>query len=186
MLTKRPKTPKNLLEETVVVINTDLPTAILRLQELNGRGRDTDTNDRGLLFFSNRKGRFTIAEATRNRYEVAARAVGLQGGLYVEDGKTKAVVYTYRPGSTVLGMILEVLAGLVMLAVSLLYSISLLQTEFSSRTLLVSALLMAISIAFPVHGVIRMKRGKRGRESDADILKQDALRRMTAINQWDK
>ena len=186
MTYKKPRAPKNLMSETVIDLHVDFPTALERLEELNGAGREVDSNGEGIAFYSNRKGRFTSTYTGRRRYQTDARAVDMRGGLYIEDGKTKAVVYTYRLGGTVFGMIMEVVLGVLVLLWGLLEGYTYLQAEFSARTLTGCALLLLIAIALPIHGIISLEKGKRGSESDAEKMKQDALRRLDAINQWDK
>lgn len=186
MNTKKPRPPKNLMCETVVEINTDLPTAILRLQQINGYSLETDSNDQKLFFTSNRNGRFTVTQERHSRYEFAARAVELRGGLYVEEGKTKAVLYAYRLGGTVFGMIMKIVLGLVGLCYALWNGYILLQNGFSTPILVFCVLMGMLAIALPVHGIIQHEKGKLGSESDAQKLLEDALRRLDAINNWDK
>ena len=187
MNTKKPKPPKNLISETVVEINTDFATAVERLADVSGPGRDQDSTGDTIGFYSTRKGRFQSVDCgNNNRYHVNHRNVGLRGGLYVEDGKTKAVLYTYRQGGTVFGMIMEIIVGLVGLFYVFLEGSTLLEREFSARTLAVCGLLAMVAIAFPVHGILSVEKGKRGSEEDAKKLQEDVLRRLNAINNWDK
>lgn len=187
MNTKKPKPPKNLMSETVVEINTDFATAVERLADVSGVGREVDSTGDTIGFYSTRKGRFQSVDCgNNNRYHVNHRNVGLQGGLYVEDGKTKAVLYTYRQGGTVFGMITEIIVGLVGLFLVFLEGSTLLEREFSAGTLAVCGLLAMVAIAFPVHGILSVEKGKRGSEEDAKKLQEDVLRRLNAINNWDK
>ena len=186
MNTKKPKPPKNLISETVVELNTDFATAVERLQQMNGYGLETDSNNQKLLFVSNSKGRFAVTQERHSRYEFAARAVGLWGGLYVEDGKTKAVLYTYCQGGTVFGMIMEIIVGLVLLCCVAWNGVILLEREFSASTLAVCGLMTIFAIVFPIHGILSLEKGKRGSEEDAKKLQEDVLRRLDAINNWDK
>ncbi len=187
MNTKKPKPPKNLISETVVEINTDFATAVERLADVSGPGRDQDSTGDTIGFYSTRKGRFQSVDCgNNNRYHVNHRNVGLWGGLYVEDGKTKAVLYTYRQGGTVFGMIMEIIVGLVLLCCVAWNGVILLEREFSAGTLAVCGLMAIFAIAFPIHGILSLERGKRGSEEDAKKLQEDVLRRLNAINNWDK
>lgn len=186
MNTKKLKPPKNRMSETVVELNTDFDTALWRLRQMNGPSLETDSIGQTLWFASNQKGRFTITQVRNSRYEAAVRSVALRGGLYVEDGKTKTVLYTYRLGGTVFGMIMEIIAGLVGLLYVLFVGAALLEREFSAGTVAVCGLLVIIAIAIPIHGIIRLEKGKQGGEGDAQKMLEDALRRLNAVNDWDK
>ena len=100
MNVSKPKPPKGLLEETVVELKTDFPTAVRRLQQLSGLCRKKSVAGFPLYFDSHKMGRFSVTEiGTRNHPSTAA--VGVKGGLYAEEGRTKAAVFTYRiSGST--------------------------------------------------------------------------------------
>lgn len=187
MNVKKPNPPKNLIAETVVEMNTDFATAVERLADVSGPGRDQDSTGDTIGFSSNRRGRFQSIDCGSNsRYHVNHRNVGLQGGLYVEDGKTKAVLYTYRIGGTVFSMIMEVILGLVGLFYVIAVGFALLEQEFSAGTLAVCGLLLILAIGFPIHGILSLEKGKRGSEEDAKKLQEDVLRRLNAINNWDK
>ncbi len=184
---KKPNPPKNLIAETVVEINTDFATAVERLADVSGPGRDRDSIGDTIGLYSTRKGRFRCGYCgSESRYHVNHRNVGLRGGLYVEDGKTKAVLYTHRLGGTVFGMIMEIISGLVILCYACVVGLTILEQEFSAQTLAVCGLLVLFALAIPIHGILSAERGKRGSEEDAKKLQADVLRRLDAINNWDK
>ena len=72
MNTNKPKPPRKLLSETVVELKTDYPTAVERLQQLSGRSRETDHDNKGIYFECNRKGMFHIDA------KAVTRAVGMR------------------------------------------------------------------------------------------------------------
>ena len=186
MNTKKPKSPKNLISETVVEIHTDFATAVERLADVSGHGREQDSTGDTIGFYSTRKGRVQSVDCGNGRYHVNHRNVGLQGGLYVEDGKTKAVLYTHRLGGTVCGMIMEIIVGLVGLCYVCVAGFAILEQEFSAQTLAVCGLMAIFAIALPIHGILSLEKGKWGSEEDAKKLQEDVLRRLDAINNWDK
>lgn len=187
MNTNKPKPPRKLLSETVVELKTDYPTAVERLQQLSGRSRDTDHDNKGIYFACNRKGMFHIDASNRaGRYDQNTRVVGMRGGLYVEEGKTKAVVYTYRSGGAILLTILGVVLSLVVLGLGLLQGYGFLQQQFSPGLLTGFGLILLASCAFPMASVIQMSKGQQESAVDAEKMRQDTLRRLSAVDEWEK
>lgn len=186
MNTNKPKPPRKLLSETVVELKTDFPTAVERLQALSGCGIETDNANKHFYFESNRKGKFHIYESNGSRYDFNTRTTGMRGGLYVEEGKTKAVVYTYRLSGTVLLLVVTILLGLVMLGSYSVYAYTLMQEKLFAGALTGFVLILLLGISFPVFAITSYEKGRRGGADDAEKMQREALRRLSAVDDWEK
>lgn len=186
MNTNKPKPPRKLLSETVVELKTNYPTALERLRELSGVGNEIDNVNRRFFFECNRKGLFSIKELNSGRYTFNTRTTGMRGGLYVEEGKTKAVVYTYRLTGTVILFVLDLVLGLVMVGLGALNGYLCLQQGFSLRDRIECGLLLLLGIVSLVCGVISYEKGKQDGPVDTEKMRQEALRRLSAVDDWEK
>ncbi len=185
MNVKKPKAPKNLLEETVVELKTDLPTAASRLRQLSGPCRSRSVADMPVYFESNKKGRFSVMEIG-TRHNPSTAAVGVKGGLYTEDGRTKAAVFAYRiSGSTVSVAVFVVLEVLLFLLMALGWYLSL-REGFTPIYAFLAFVLLGIQVAFLVHYLSRYRQSQKNAHEDAARLKEETLRRLAAIDEWDK
>ncbi|MBQ4332615.1 MAG: hypothetical protein IJC33_02410 [Clostridia bacterium] len=185
MNVNKPKPPKHLLEETVVELKTDFPTAVRRLQQLSGLCRKKSVTGLPLYFDSNKKGRFSVMEiGTRKNPSTAA--VGVKGGLYTEDGRTKAAVFTYRiSGSTAAVAVFVVTEVLLFLLMVLGWYLTL-REGFVPVYAVLAFVSLGIQVAFLVYYLSRHNQSRSNAHEDADRLKEEALCRLAAIDEWDK
>lgn len=181
----KPKPPKGLLKETVVELKTDFPTAVSRLAQLSGICRERSVTGLPLYFDSNKKGRFSVMEiGTRKNPSTAA--VGVKGGLYAEEGRTKAAVFTYRiSGSTVFAVVFVVLEVLLFLLMVLGWYLSL-REGFTPVYAVLAFVSLGIQVTFLVYYLSRHNQSRSNAHEDADRLKEEALCRLAAIDEWDK
>lgn len=183
MNTKKPKPPGRLLSETVVELKTDYKTAVQRLQELNGFTHKRDASGKEREFISNKKGFFTFANNGRNeRRDPHTSLIRAKGSLYVEEGKTKAVVYIHRSSLSAF-----VVGCLVF--VEFFFFLLILQYALSGADPKGWLLLAIYSIGLAVYlAYLFSNRHKSvlGMNEDAQMLKQDALSRLEAVDKWDE
>ena len=183
MNTKKPKPPRRLLEETMVELKTDYPTAVRRLQELNGFTHQRDASGKEREFISNKKGFFTFANNGRNeRRDPHTSLIRATGGLYVEEGKTKAVVYIHRSGLStfVIGCLVFVEVFLFLLILQ--YTLS---GANPKAWLLLVVYLLGLAVYFSYLFSNRHK-SVLGMQEDAQMLREDALSRLLAVDKWDE
>lgn len=176
--------PRKQVEETVVELKTDYPTALSRLRQLDGVCRNTDTDDYALRFCVYRNGRIGVADATSMGRRYSTRSAFLFGGLYTEEGKTKAVVYTYssavaRAVNAAYFTIL-VLLGFLVLTVAWLGS-------NPSPLGWVGVGTFAAALVVTVGGwMIHFGQTEYDATEDARRMREEAVRRLKAIDEWDK
>ena len=89
---------ERVLRETTVELSVDLPTALDRLQQLQGICRDTDSDQQVLHFICSDKGLLWIVDASRR--SSVYRSYIVRGEVYVQDGVTKATVYELHDRSS--------------------------------------------------------------------------------------
>ena len=176
--------PRKRVEETVVELKTDYRTALSRLRQLDGVCRNTDTDDYALRFCVYRNGRIGVANATSMGRRYSTRSAFLSGGLYAEEGKTKAVVYTYssavaRAVNAAYFTVL-VLLGFLVLTVAWLGS-------NPSPLGWVGVGMVAAALAVTVGGwLIHFGQTEYEAAEDARRLREEAVRRLSAIDDWEK
>lgn len=188
MNVKKPKPPlfisRRHVEETVVELKTDYPTALNRLCQMGGVCRNTDSDGYELLFTVNRHGRIGMADATSMGRRYSTRSAFLSGGLYTEEGKTKAVVYTYH-SAVVRAATAMYFSVLTLSALLLLTAIWLGKSPSSLGWIGVGVLTLALVLA--VCGwVIHFGQTEYAATEDARRFREEALRRLEAIDQWEK
>lgn len=185
MNVSKSKPPKGLLEETVVELKTDFPTAVSRLAQLSGICRERSVTGLPLYFDSNKKGRFSVMEiGTRKNPSTAA--VGVKGGLYAEESRTKAAVFTYRiSGSTAAVAVFVVTEVLLFLLMVLGWYLSL-REGFIPAYAVLAFVSLGIQVAFLVQYLSRHRKSRDSAHEDATRLKEEALCRLAAIDEWDK
>lgn len=188
MNVKKPTPPllisRRHVEETVVELKTDYPTALSRLRQMGGVCRNTDTNDCAMLFVVNRNGRIGMADATSMGRRYSTRSAFLSGGLYVEEGKTKAVVYTYS-SAVARAVNAAYLSVLVLSALLLLTAVWLGSNPSLLGWIGVGALTLALVVT--IGGwLIHFGQTEYEAAEDARRLREEAVRRLSAIDDWEK
>ena len=188
MNVKKPKPPllisRRHVEETVVELKTDYPTALSRLRQLGGMCRNTDTNDYAMLFVVNRNGRIGMADATSSGRRYSTRSTFLSGGLYVEEGKTKAVVYTYS--SAVARAVNGAYLSVLVLAAFLVLTAAWLGSNPSPLGWVGVGVFAAALVVTVGSWMVRHGQTKYDAAEDAHRFREEALRRLEAIDEWDK
>ena len=183
MNTNKLKAPRNRLDETVVELKTDLSTAIDRLRQLSGLCRSRSATDRPVYFESNKRGRFSVVEIG-TRHEPSTATVAVKGGLYTEDGKTKAVVYAYRIGGSATAVF--VVAQVLLTPLMVLGWYLSLQEEFIPAYAVAAVVALAIQVVHLAHYLSRRNQSRSNRDEDAGRFKVAALERLSAVDEWDK
>ncbi|MBR0447825.1 MAG: hypothetical protein IIX28_05110 [Clostridia bacterium] len=182
MNTQKPKAPRTAIAEQVVELKTNYPTAIQHLRQMQGACRQQDAEGRYLQFYCNKKGCFTISPPPTRH---AVWATTLEGHLYVEDGRTKASLYTLqleKPNKAPLESVLTVVWVGVVLAVWLACFL-LFPAEYRTMESILSAVILVVLLV--------LKTGREGRivqnqGQDAQIMLEAAVDRLKAVDDWEK
>jgi len=183
MNTKKPKPPLRLLDETVVALKTDYKTAVQRLQELNGFTHKRDASGKEREFVSNKRGRFTFANNGRNdRRDPHTSLIRAKGGLYVEEGKTKGVVYIHRSSLSAFAVGCIVFAELFLFLLILQYALS---TANPKGWLLLAIYSVGLAV-YLAYLFSNRHKSVLGMSEDTEMLKQDAISRLEAVDKWDE
>ncbi len=188
MNVKKPKPPlfisRRHVEETVVELKTDYPTALNRLRQMGGVCRNTDSDGYEMLFIVNRNGRIGMADATSMGRRYSTRSAFLSGGLYTEEGKTKAVVYTYS--SAVVRAVNAAYLSVLVLSAFLTLTAAWLGSN-PSPVGWVGVGTFAAALVVTIGGwMIHFGQTEYDAAEDARRLQEEAVRRLEAIDQWDK
>lgn len=186
MNTQKPKAPRTAIAEQVVELKTNYPTAIQRLRQMQGNCRQQDVEGRYLQFFCNKKGQFTVTPPiSRRNHLQTVWATAVEGHLYVEDGRTKASLYTLqleKPNKTPFETILTV-AWIGFVLAAWLVGFFLFPAEYRTVESILAAAVLAVVL---VSRVGQNSRIVQNQGQDAQIMLEAAVDRLKAVDDWEK
>ena len=169
---------ERVLQETTVELSVDLPTALDRLQQLQGICRDTDSDQQVLHFICSDKGLLWIVDASRR--SSVYRSYIVRGEVYVQDGVTKATVYELHDRSSKYYNIILLVISLLVYAAMLFFYL-----DYSALISAYNLLLLAMPTIMLVATVLRMRKLEKNKESDLIVQRNELLRRLEAVERWD-
>jgi len=169
---------ERVLQETTVELSVDLPTALDRLQQLQGICQDTDSDQQVLHFICSDKGLLWIVDASRR--SSVYRSYIVRGEVYVQDGVTKATVYEIHDRSSKYYNIILLVISLLVYAAMLFFYL-----DYSALFSAYNLLLLAMPTVMLVATVLRMRKLEKNKESDLIVQRDELLRRLEAVERWD-
>ncbi len=165
------------LDETVIEVNEPLKEVIkkLRAQQGSSRERDCDRNELG--FFCNKKGKIMVLNSNNGRPD--ARTFYITGKVCEQDGKTVVKFYSVKSRDTV--FIIIMYAILVILVGAYYAAKVVMEYDFvpSDFFLIVPIIVLALIFFVP------LKKARKHKEADLEIMKSVVINRIEAIKRWD-
>ena len=188
MIRKKPKpsllVPRKEVTETVLELKTDFPTALNRLRQLTGVFRDAEAKGHRLVFCVNRRGRISVDDAEVDGTRISPRSVFLSGGLYIEEGKTKAVVYTYSSAIAHAGNVLFL--SILILGTLLAVAVALINAPSAPLGWGAAGVGAFAAVATILGWLARLDRTVSDADMVARCVHEETIRRLSAIDEWDK
>ncbi len=172
---------KKIIDETTIEVNESFDVTVARLRQQQGMCRETDSLGIDLEFQCDKKGKLCICHFSRHRKKREFnRIYCVSGEVVTENNKTKVKIYTihnkyYLAMSVIFAIIEFVLVLLYILSIS--FSIY----EPSKKDILI-AILGIFAVVYPLH---RDSIERRNKDIDLEIMKNEIVKRVTAIDKWD-
>lgn len=174
-------------DREVVDINCGYKEAVSRMQQLRGAGRSHPFSDYAygnFGFYCNKKGEFFVGEC---RHREGADIFGrfslyyVAGRVFVENNKTKAEFYSVK-SRLVIGILhFTILLLLVLLGFSIYTALF---TDVSNiREIIFTIACLILGIAT---GAYYLESRQNDKHTDLTNMREEVLRRIDAVNKWDK
>lgn len=180
---------RKVLKEEVVEIKDTLPKTIEKLRSLNQIGRERDCNDDCFRFVCNKKGTFSISHCFESEaYKIAFvhqwdREYYIYGKVFEQSGRT------YIKYQQVYNRLIDF--GLLFLLVFALMLIicGIIITKFYELSQFWNFAFIIMLIPFVALGIDSIKCRKKRKDYknyDFDKMEKELIRRIDAVNNWDK
>ena len=174
----KPRRGERIIDTETIEIKADLPETIERLMQMNGVCRESDSTERPLEFYGNKKGKiFVTAPVGRSSLSiprssyVRAEAVSRGGKTYID------MCSVEQKGGFVSSVAFAILQILLMIAVSVLYSI------FKKEILIIVLLIDALFACIMFRDLFKEKNNIT---PDLEKMKNEVRNRANAVSKWDK
>lgn len=169
-------------DHEVHTINLSRKTVIERMRQMNGNCRNEDSEGWHFQFHCNKRGNFFVDRAGDNGTTPDYNnAFFVRGRIFEENNQTKIEFCSVQIKGSKFDMyfsaVFSVISFIAIIAVLILTKI-----EFTSK-LLVCVLLMAFNVAYPF---FRTRNEFNHKDVDLTNMRAEVLRRIDAVNKWDK
>lgn len=174
---------ERVIDTETIEISADLPETIERLMQMNGVCRESDSTDRKLEFYCDKKGKILVTTPvgrsslsfSRSSY-VRAEAVSRNGKTYID------MCAVEEKGGFVSSLVFAILQTLMMITVSIFYVIF--ETPTFKKDLLLIILLLDAVFAYILFK--NLFKEKNNITPDFEKMKNEVRSRAVAVNCWDK
>lgn len=168
----------NIIDETVMEVNTSFAETVERLMSQQGSCHNADSQGINLIFYCNKKGKIHILNGSgRNNY--SDRIYKVEARVYEDDGKTKVKIQTLHDKTTVAYRIISYVFLLILICGYIIFSIC--TKNVPNIKYLITLLLFPLLI---VYGFILSHKEKRNKDNDIKIMKQEIINRVEAVKRW--
>ena len=179
---------KEILDEFRVELKESVPETIRKLQEVCGPCSEKDSNEFLLSFLCNNKGRFRVDDYNSNqiyhdyhRLGYPGRTAYVEGYITSENGKTVAYgqcIFNHRYNNMrAVGLVVDVIAMILYTIMCIIEILPLSPFPF--------AIFVIASVMMIVAEIQSGNNESYNRMSDLAIMKEEALRRIAAVDRWD-
>lgn len=171
-----------IIEQSELEIKTDCKTAIERLKAQQGICRETDSRQVTLEFLCHDDGRICVCNYSRHKpRRDPNRLYSVIGQVTEENGKTKIKIYSLFNRTN---YILSAVAALLYLLVVAFYFITAYKAGIVPGTKDLYRLIFSVLAIF-LYPLVYQKQ-ERDKANDLYIMKQEIIKRVNAIDKWDK
>lgn len=179
----KPRHGERVIDTETIEISADLPETIERLMQMNGVCRESDSTERPLEFYCDKKGKIFVTapdgrsslSIPRSSY-VRAEAVSRGGKTYID------MCSVEQKGGFVSSVAFAILQILLMIVVSVLYAIFDTPT-FKKEILIIVLLIDALFACIMFRDLFKEKNNIT---PDLEKMKNEVRNRANAVSNWDK
>lgn len=174
---------ERIIDTETIEISVDLPETIERLMQMNGVCRESDSTEKQLEFYCDKKGKILVTAPvgrsslsfSRSSY-VRAEVLSRGGKIYID------MCSVEQKGGFVSSVAFAILQILLMIAVSVLYAVF--DTPTFKKEILIIVLL--VDALFACIMFRNLFKEKNNITPDLEKMKNEVRNRANAVSNWDK
>ncbi len=170
-----------IIDEETIEVNESFAVTIERLKQQQGVCRETDSRQIPLEFFCHDDGRVCVCNYSRHRLRREYnRLYSVVGEVISEEGKTKVIIYSLYSR---INFIFFIIAAVLFLPSILIYVLFAYTADAvpSAMTLYAITFGIASIVLFPWNHTRQIK----NKNSDLEIMKNEIIKRVKAVDKWD-
>ncbi len=179
----KPRRGERVIDTETIEISADLPETIERLMQMNGVCRESDSTDKRIEFYCDKKGKIFVTapdgrsslSIPRSSY-VRAEAVSRSGKTYID------MCAVEQKGGFVSSVVFAIIQILLMIAFSVLYA--LFDTPTFKKEILIIVLLIDALFACIIFRDLFKE--KNNITPNLEKMKNEVRNRANAVSNWDK
>ncbi len=174
-----------IIDKQIIEVRETREKTIERLIEQRGMCRESDSQGTPLGFTCTEDGELAVYNAVSRRSGNRDRMYSVRGEVFSENGKTKVAIYTLHHRSARWGKWITLFSALIVWAFYILRALFWepeVDTSVMTRYILVGSFVMVgiIIIAFSTN-----KKEGQYKTQDIDIMKNEIIKRIEAVERWD-
>ncbi|MBQ7302377.1 MAG: hypothetical protein IJW89_02205 [Clostridia bacterium] len=174
-----------ILDKQVIDVRETREKTIERLMAQRGRCRESDSQGTPLGFSCTEDGEFTIYNSVSRKSGNRVRMYSVRGEVFSENGKTKVAIYTVHHRPARWGKWVTLFAALLIWGwyiLQALFSPPEADTSVLTRYILVGSL---VTVGIIIAAFSTNKKEEQFRTQDIEIMKNEIVRRIEAVEHWD-
>ncbi len=165
--------PEAYIDSSTIECNVDKETAINRLMQLAGKCRDTLNNGQEIEFICKKTGEFEVIPSDSEKFFYVS------GEIYEEYGKTKVSIRSNKQR-------LGISKWLYPLFVLLTLIVFLISKKYIFKFNTADIIFVLIFLFYELSLLLNLKKLIKNSSEDLGIMKSEVIRRIRAIEKWDK
>lgn len=170
------------IDTETIELSADLPEAIERLMQMNGVCRESDSTDKRLEFYCDKKGKIFVT-APAGRYSFSFdRSSYVKAEVVNRNGKTYIDMYSVDiKGGFITSVVFAVIQILITVFISVIYALA------EIPDLKIGLICVFISDALLIYFSLRdLYKEKNNIAPDLEKMKTEVRKRAIAVNRWNK
>ena len=174
---------ERIIDTETIEISSDLPETIERLMQMNGVCRESDSTDKRIEFYCDKKGIILVTAPDGRSSLSIPRSSYVRAEVVSRSGKTHIdMCAVEEKGGFVFSVIFAILQTLLMIVISVLYAIF--DTPTFKKEILIIVLL--IDVLFACIMFRDLFKEKNNITPDLEKMKNEVRNRANAVSNWDK
>lgn len=175
-----------IIDKQIIEVRETREKTIERLIEQRGRCRESDSQGTPLGFTCTEDGELAVYNAVSRRSCNRDRMYSVRGEVFSENGKTKVAIYTVHRRPARWGKWVTLFAALIIWGwyiLQALFSPPEADTSVLTRYILVGSL---VTVGIIIAAFSTNKKEEQFRAQDIEIMKNEVIRRIEAVERWDE
>ena len=179
----KPRHGERVIDTETIETSADLPETIERLMQMNGVCRESDSTERPLEFYCDKKGKIFVTAPSGRSSLSFSRSSYVRAEVLSRGGKTYIDMSAVeKKGGFVSSLIFAILQTLLIIVLSVLYVIF--DTPTFKKELLIIVLIIDIVFIFILFK--NLLKEKNNITPDLEKMKNEVRNRANAVSNWDK